>query len=84
MSKKRPRCVPTKHLSERRMRVVRALVREGRDVEVKRIEFRNPERSRRLVILNEVAPSVILNEAAGGVKDLRYDNVHEMCPQILR
>lgn len=27
---------------------------------------------------------VILNGAAGGVKDLRYDNVHEMCPQILR
>ena len=23
---------------------------------------------------------VILNEAAGGVKDLRHDNVHEMCP----
>ena len=36
------------------------------------------------VILNEAAPSVILNGAAGGVKDLRYDNVHEMCPQILR
>lgn len=36
------------------------------------------------VILNGAAPSVILNGAAGGVKDLRYDNVHEMCPQILR
>ena len=23
---------------------------------------------------------VILNGAAGGVKDLRYDNLHEMCP----
>ena len=27
---------------------------------------------------------VILNGAAGGVKDLRYDNVDGMCPQILR
>ena len=25
-------------------------------------------------------PPVILNEAVGGVKDLRSDNVHEMCP----
>ena len=28
--------------------------------------------------------TVILNGAAGGVKDLRYDNVDGMCPQILR
>ena len=41
------------------------------------MEFRPPERSRRLVILNEVAPSVILNGAAGGVKDLGQS--HDMC-----
>ena len=37
------------------------------------------EQRRFFVILNELFLTVILNEAAGGVKDLGHDNVPEMC-----